>query len=49
MVEARRPHLSEKRKAGIVETKMRMAEMPEARKEAWEEEMPACWKRRGAY
>ena len=28
---------------------MRMAEIPDARNVASEDEIPACWKRRGAY
>jgi hypothetical protein len=36
-------------KAMMVETQMRIAEIPEARKAASEEDIPACWKRRGAY
>jgi hypothetical protein len=36
-------------KAMIVETQIRMAEMPEARNAASEEEIPACWNRSGEY
>ena len=41
--------MSTTRTARTVKTKMRMAEIPDARKVAVEEEIPACWKRRGAY
>jgi hypothetical protein len=36
-------------RAGMVTPKMTRAETPEARKDASEDERPACWKRRGAY
>ena len=49
MVEARRPQRSESRKAGMEVTKIRTAEMPDAKNEALDEDRPACWKRRGAY
>lgn len=48
-MEVRRFHLSAKIRAGTVVRKIRMAEIPEARKEADEEESPAWRKRRGAY
>ena len=49
MVLERRPHLSERMRAGMVTAKITMAEIPEARKEASAEARPACSKRRGAY
>lgn len=49
IAEVRRPHLSARRKAGIEIASIRMAETPEARNEAVEDESPACEKRTGAY
>ena len=49
MAEVRRPHLSAKRKAGMEMASMRMAERPEARKEAVASGRPACAKSMGAY
>jgi hypothetical protein len=48
-VDVRRPHLSARRKAGIVTIRMRSADTPDARKEAVLLVRPADWKRRGAY
>ena len=48
-MEALLPQRSDNRKAGIEVMKMRIAETPEARKEALDEDNPACWNRRGAY
>lgn len=48
MVDARRPQISESRMAGMVETKMRMADTPDARNDASADDIPACRKRRGA-
>lgn len=48
IAEVLRPHLSAKRKAGMVMSKMRSAEIPEARNDAVEEERPADAKSRGA-
>lgn len=33
----------------MVVTKIRIADTPEARKDAFEVDRPACWKSRGAY
>jgi hypothetical protein len=49
MEEVLRPHLSAKRKAGMVMMRIRRAEMPEARKAAVLDLRPADAKRRGAY
>jgi hypothetical protein len=42
MVERRRPNRSTNIKAGIEEAKIRIAETPEARNDALEEDKPAC-------
>lgn len=47
--ELRRPHFSERKEAGMVETKMTMPVTPEARKELCVLERPACWNTVGAY
>lgn len=49
MIEVLRPQLSAKMKAGIDTIKMRIAETPDARKEAVPLDKPAWEKRIGAY
>lgn len=49
MAEVRRPHLSASRNAGMEMANMRIAERPDARKDAVDEDSPACEKRVGAY
>ena len=49
MIEVLRPHLSAKMKAGSDTPNMRIAETPDARKEAVPPDRPAWEKRIGAY
>jgi hypothetical protein len=49
IAEVRLPHLSARRKPGMLIASMRMPETPEARKEALSDDSPACLKRMGAY
>jgi len=49
MAEARRPHLSANKKAGIETTSMRIEESPDARKVACSPGMPAWANKTGAY
>lgn len=49
IVEVLRPHLSAHIMPGTVMRKIRRADMPDARKEAVLDVMPADWNRRGAY
>lgn len=49
MADVRRPHLSAKINAGIDMASIRMAESPDAKKEAVLPGNPACAKRVGAY
>lgn len=48
-MDARRPHLSASKKAGMEVRKMRIADTPEAKNDALEDERPACSKSSGAY
>lgn len=42
IMDVRRPQRSEKMRPGMVAVKMRIADTPDARKDAWEEARPAC-------
>ena len=48
-VDVRRPHLSESKEAGIVETRITIPVTPDAKKELWVLDNPACAKSVGAY
>lgn len=47
--EVRQPHVSERKDAGMVETKMTMRVTPEARNELSVLKRPAWWRTVGAY
>ena len=48
-MDARRPHLSANKKAGMEARKKRIADTPDAKNDAFEDERPACSKSSGAY
>lgn len=49
MADVLRPHLSANMKAGMDTASMRIADTPDAKKDAVEDDNPACEKRIGAY